>query len=89
MYVNEKTFDRHPETTETQKEMDAYLFLEENGVEYIRAEHDEAATIELCESVEKIIDAKIFFSLTDNRQYFTCCSLKVIWFSKQNICLLK
>ena len=39
--------------------MQSYLFLENNGVEYIRAEHDEAATIELCESVEKIIDAKI------------------------------
>lgn len=69
MYVNEKTFNTHPETTETQKEMDAYLFLEENGVDYIRAEHDEAATIELCESVEKIIDAKICKNLLlTNRQ---------------------
>ena len=59
MYINEKTFTTHPETTETEKEMQSYLFLEENGVEYIRAEHDEAATIELCEGVEKIIDAKI------------------------------
>ncbi len=69
MYVNEKTFNTHPETTETKKEMDAYLFLEENGVDYIRAEHDEAATIELCESVEKIIDAKICKNLLlTNRQ---------------------
>ena len=59
MYINEKTFNPHPETTATEKEMQRYLFLEENGVEYIRAEHDEAATIELCEGVEKIIDAKI------------------------------
>ncbi len=59
MYINEKTFNVHPETTATEKEMQSYLFLEENGVEYIRAEHDEAATIELCEGVEKIIDAKI------------------------------
>ena len=69
MYINEGTFNLHPETTATQKEMDAYLFLEENGVEYIRAEHDEAATIELCESVEKIIDAKICKNLLlTNRQ---------------------
>lgn len=59
MYINEKTFNTHPEVTATEKEMQSYLFLENNGVEYIRAEHDEAATIELCESVEKIIDAKI------------------------------
>ena len=69
MYINDKTFNSHPETTTTQKEMDAYLFLEENGVEYIRAEHDEAATIELCENVEKIIDAKICKNLLlTNRQ---------------------
>jgi Ala-tRNA(Pro) deacylase len=59
MYINEKTFSVHPESTKTEKEMQSYLFLEENGVEYIRAEHDEAATIELCEDVEKVIDAKI------------------------------
>lgn len=69
MYINEKIFNCHPETTKTQKEMDAYLFLEENCVEYIRAEHDEAATIELCEDVEKIIDAKICKNLLlTNRQ---------------------
>ena len=69
MYINETTFNSHPETTSTQKEMDAYLFLEENGVGYIRAEHDEAATIELCENVEKIIDAKICKNLLlTNRQ---------------------
>ena len=59
MYINEKTFNIHPETTVTEKEMESYLFLENNGVDYIRAEHDEAATIELCEGVEKIINAKI------------------------------
>lgn len=59
MYINPNTFTSHPETTATQKEMQSYLFLEDNGVEYIRAEHDEAATIELCEDVEKVIDAKI------------------------------
>lgn len=69
MYINPEIFSSHPEATETQKEMDAYLFLEENGVEYIRAEHDEAATIELCENVEKIIDAKICKNLLlTNRQ---------------------
>lgn len=59
MYVNSTIFTSHPEKTETQKEMDSYLFLEKNGVDYIRAEHEEAATIELCEQIEEVIDAKI------------------------------
>ena len=59
MYINEKTFTTHPDSTTTQKEMQSYLFLEENGVEYVGAEHDEAATIELCEGIEKVIGAKI------------------------------
>ena len=59
MYINPQTFNTHPEATATEKEMKSYLFLEENGVDYIRAEHDEAATIELCENIEKVIDAKI------------------------------
>ena len=55
------TVDSHARTLD--------LFLEENGVGYIRAEHDEAATIELCENVEKIIDAKICKNLLlTNRQ---------------------
>ncbi len=69
MYINETTFNVRPEKTATQKEMDAYIFLEEAGVDYIRAEHDEAATIELCEDVEKVIDAKICKNLLlTNRQ---------------------
>ena len=69
MYVNEKIFNSHPQKTETQKEMDAYLFLEENNVSYLRAEHDEAATIELCEEVEKVLAAKICKNLLlTNRQ---------------------
>ena len=59
MYINPQTFSKHPEATATEKEMQSYIFLEENGVEYIRAEHDEASTIELCEEIEKVIDAKI------------------------------
>lgn len=59
MYINPQTYTIHPESTATEKEMQSYLFLEENGVSYVRAEHDEAATIELCEDVEKVIDAKI------------------------------
>ncbi len=59
MYINKETFTSHPETTATEKEMQSYLFLEENGVDYIRAEHDEAATIELCRGVEEVINAKI------------------------------
>ena len=59
MYINPQTYSTHPAKTTTQKEMDSYLFLENNGVEYIRAEHEEAATIELCEEIEKVIDAKI------------------------------
>lgn len=69
MYINPETYNIHPEVTATEKEMDSYLFLENNGVEYIRAEHDEAATIELCEGVEEIIGAKICKNLLlTNRQ---------------------
>lgn len=69
MYINPETYNIHPEATATEKEMDSYLFLENNGVEYIRAEHDEAATIELCEGVEEIIGAKICKNLLlTNRQ---------------------
>ena len=56
MYINPQTFTTHPEKTATEKEMQSYLFLEENGVEYVRAEHDEAHTIELCEEIEKYRD---------------------------------
>ncbi len=59
MYINPQLYNTHPKTTVSEKEMQSYLFLEQNGVEYVRAEHDEAATIELCEGVEKVIDAKI------------------------------
>lgn len=59
MYINPTTYSVHPEKTETEKEMKSYLLLENNGVPYIRAEHEEAATIELCEEVEKVIDGKI------------------------------
>ncbi len=59
MYINPMTYNSAPSMTETQKEMDSYIFLENNGVDYIRAEHEEAATIELCEEIEKVIGAKI------------------------------
>lgn len=59
MFINNELFKVHPENTKAEKEMKSYLFLEENSVDYVRAEHDEAATIELCEEVEKVIDAKI------------------------------
>ena len=39
--------------------MRSYLFLEENGVPYTRVSHDEAATIEMCKDVEKVLGAPI------------------------------
>lgn len=59
MFVNPQLFNSHPNTTATEKEMESYLFLEKNGVDYVRAEHDEAQTIELCENIEKVIGGKI------------------------------
>ncbi len=59
MYIDSEISNIHPESTDTEKEMQSYLFLENSGVEYTRVSHDEAATIELCEEVEKVIDAKI------------------------------
>lgn len=59
MYIDSEISNIHPESTDTEKEMQSYLFLENNGIGYSRVSHDEAATIELCEEVEKVIDAKI------------------------------
>lgn len=59
MFVETEIKKIHPETTTTEKEMQSYLFLENNGVDYERVSHDEAATIELCENVENVIGAKI------------------------------
>ncbi len=59
MYIDKTLYSVHPEKTDTEKEMASYLFLEENSVEYLRAVHSEAATIELCEEVEKVLGAKI------------------------------
>ena len=34
MYVNKQTFNSHPEKTDTEKEMQSYLFLEKIGVDF-------------------------------------------------------
>lgn len=59
MYIDKTLYNTRPEKTETQKEGEAYLLLEKSNTDYVRASHDEAATIELCEEVEKVIGAKI------------------------------
>lgn len=59
MYIDKTLYNTHPEKTETEKEGEAYLLLEKSNTDYVRASHDAAATIDLCEEVEKVIGTKI------------------------------
>ena len=59
MYIDKTIYNSSPEKCETKKEQDSYILLENCQTDYVRASHDAAATIELCEEVEKIIGAKI------------------------------
>lgn len=69
MFVNPQIYSVHPAETKTEKEMQSYLFLEEIGVPYIRAEHSEAPTIEALYDVESVIGTKICKNLLlTNRQ---------------------
>ena len=52
-----------------ENEMRCYDFLHNLGVEYYRADHDEADTIAACQDVEKVLGAKICKNLfLTNRQ---------------------
>ncbi len=51
------------------KEMRCYELLDKLGIKYMRADHDAADTIALCEDVEKVLGAKICKNLfLTNRQ---------------------
>ena len=59
MYVNNILTSGRPEHEVSAAENSIYDFLEKAGVNFARAEHEEAATIELCLTVEKILGAHI------------------------------
>ena len=48
-----------PADERIEKERRTYEHLEKLGIEYYRADHEEAATIEACHEVEKVLESKI------------------------------
>ena len=52
-------YEGRPGEPRTTVEEKTYDFLDKLEVEYFRADHEEAATIELCKEIEKEIDAHI------------------------------
>ena len=58
-YVNPVLFDGRPEDKRIDKEERVYDLLDELGIEYKRADHTHADTIEDCEEVEKVIGVQI------------------------------
>ncbi len=59
MYINDKIFTTAPEYEVTQSEKAVYSVLNELGISFSRAEHDEASTIEDCTAVEKVLGVGI------------------------------
>ncbi len=59
MNIDPTTYTGRPENERIPKELRTYDFLDSIGVEYTRADHDAAATIEDCLDVEKVLDTKI------------------------------
>lgn len=66
---NIKLFSGRPEDTRIEKEERCYALLDELGIEYSRADHDYADTIEACHEVEKVLGCEICKNLLlTNRQ---------------------
>ena len=42
-----------------EKEIQTYRFLEETGVEFWQVDHEEAATMEACEEIDRALNATI------------------------------
>ena len=62
-----------PEDTRISKENRVYDLLEKLGIEYYRADHDEAASIEECIEVEKVLNVHIcknLFLCTRNKSEY-------------------
>lgn len=69
--IDRTIYTAKPETADRlQKEMEAYELLDRLGIGYLRVDHDETATIEVCHEVEKLLDIEICKNL------FLCNSQK-------------
>ena len=66
---NIKLFSGRPEDARIEKEERCYALLDGLGIEYSRADHDYADTIEACHQVEKVLGCEICKNLLlTNRQ---------------------
>jgi len=69
MYIDSKVYVGCPENQRIDKEMRCYELLDRLNVEYLRADHEYADTIEACHEVEKVLDCQICKNLLlTNRQ---------------------
>lgn len=59
IFVNSELFHGTPDDDRIPKERQTYELLQKLGIDFYRADHDAAATIEDCLEVEKIIDGEI------------------------------
>lgn len=62
-------------TGRTEKEVRVYDLLDSLGVEYERIDHEAAFTMEVCEEIDKALEAvicKIYFFATGRKLCFTC-----------------
>lgn len=71
IYVDSTIYTSKPDkTNRLSREMEAYEMLDRLGIGYLRIDHDETASIEVCHGVEMILDIEICKNL------FLCNSQK-------------
>jgi len=64
-----RLFSGRPEDERLEKELRCYDLLDSLGIEYMRADHEQADTIEACHQVEKVLGCEICKNLLlTNRQ---------------------
>ena len=59
MYIDPTLYTGRPADDRIPQELAIYDRLEELNIPYVRADHDRADTIEVCEEVEKVLGSKI------------------------------
>lgn len=69
MQIDTTLYRGRPEGERIEKELRCYDLLDSLGIEYFRADHEFAASIEVCHEVEKVLGAEICKNLLlTNRQ---------------------
>lgn len=71
MFIDKTLYKGRPESTggRQEKELRCYELLDSLGMEYYRADHEHADTIEVCHEVEKVVGSEICKNLfLTNRQ---------------------